>query len=65
MNDTAEQDHLLTSAEAADFLQVHPKTLKRWRMEGTVPFIRYPSGRVRFNRAELVVWLDQRARGKR
>lgn len=41
-------EKLLTPAEAALQIGVHPRTLKRWARDGKVRFVRYPSGRFMF-----------------
>lgn len=48
----------LTKQEAADFLQVHPKTLMRWVKVGGLKA--YRIGRlVRFNKADLEAYLER------
>jgi len=51
---------LLTPAEAAAQLAIHPETLRRWAREGRVPVVRLPSGQMRF-RPEDVAILSGRA----
>ncbi len=41
-------EKLLTPAEAALRIGVHPRTLKRWALQGKVRHVRYPSGRFMF-----------------
>lgn len=41
-------EKLLTPAEAAMQIGVHPRTLKRWALDGKVRHVRYPSGRFMF-----------------
>lgn len=41
-------EELLTPAEAARRIGVHPRTLKRWALAGKVRHVRYPSGRFKF-----------------
>ena len=38
---------------AAQLLEVHPNTLRKWADEGLVPFLRLPSGHRRFVVEEL------------
>lgn len=53
---------ILTTAQAAEFLQVHVEYLRRMVREGRVPAHRFPGGReIRFLRDELIEWL--RAQG--
>lgn len=42
---------------AAELLNVHPDTLRRWADEGRVPVFRTPGGERRFRRADLKVLL--------
>ncbi|NDJ76116.1 MAG: helix-turn-helix domain-containing protein [Chloroflexi bacterium] len=48
----------MTLSEAAEFLGVHPTTLRRWADSGDIPFKLTPGGHRRFLRAELVAYLD-------
>ncbi len=49
---------VLTTAMAADMLQVHVEYLRRMVREGRVPCHRFPGGReMRFLRDELLGWL--------
>ncbi len=50
---TSPQTGLLETAEAADYLGVHPKTLVRWVRKGTVRAMRTPGGRYRYRQADL------------
>lgn len=48
---------LLTSTEAAAFLQVAEKTLAKWRVKGTGPkFRRLGHRTVRYLQADLIAW---------
>jgi excisionase family DNA binding protein len=52
MHDMTEQ--LLTLAEAAKMLQVHPRTITRWAKSGVVTLVRLPLGdRPRITLAEV------------
>lgn len=54
-------DRLMTAQEAADYLRVPLRTLYAWRVEGVAPRA-YRLGRsLRFRRADLDAWVDQRA----
>ncbi len=59
----AEQDDILTTEEAAQFLKVSARTLERWRLRRWIPYLEYPKqgawAPVRFRRADLVEWLRQ------
>ena len=50
----------LTYAQAADFLSVPLGTLYSWVHLRKVPHIRISARLVRFDRAELVAWMDER-----
>lgn len=53
--------HLLTEAEAADFLGLEPKTLAVWRSTKRYPLSYVKVGRlVRYYRSDLVAFLDSR-----
>ena len=58
-----EQDDILTTEEAAEFLKVSARTLERWRLRRRIPYLEYPKqgawAPVRFRRADLVEWLRQ------
>ena len=49
----SELEQLLTEAQVAEWLQVTPRTVERWRERGQVAFTRTPSGRIRFRRADI------------
>jgi excisionase family DNA binding protein len=59
----AEQDDILTTEEAAQFLKVSARTLERWRLRRRISYLEYPKqgawAPVRFRRADLVAWLRQ------
>ena len=49
---------VLTTALAAELLQVHVEYLRRMAREGRIPCHRFPGGReLRFLRDELIEWL--------
>jgi excisionase family DNA binding protein len=50
----------LSSAEASEFLGVHPTTLRRWSDAGEVPCFRTPGGHRRFRAADLAAWMESR-----
>ena len=47
---------LLTVAEAASFLRIHPRTLYDWVQRGRLPCLR-AGGRIRFTHEMLIRWL--------
>ena len=49
---------VLTTADAAELLQVHVEYLRKLVRDGKVPCHRFPGGReMRFDRDELLEWL--------
>lgn len=44
---------LLTTGKAADRLGVSANTLRRWAEERRIPFVRLPSGQLRFRPTDL------------
>jgi excisionase family DNA binding protein len=50
----------LSSAEASEFLGVHPTTLRRWSDAGAVPCFRTPGGHRRFRATDLAAWMESR-----
>ena len=49
---------VLTTAMAAELLQVHVEYLRRMVREGRIPAHRFPGGReIRFHRDELIAWV--------
>jgi excisionase family DNA binding protein len=46
-------DDLMTKAEVAAWLHVSPRTVERWRERRQVTYVRTPSGRIRFRRADI------------
>ena len=49
---------ILTTAQAAELLQVHVEYLRRMVREGRIPAHRFPEGReIRFLRDELIAWV--------
>lgn len=43
--------------EAADFLRLNPGTLRNMVSQGAVPFVKLPTGGLRFRRSALEEWL--------
>jgi len=52
-------DHLLTSHEVGDLLQVNPSSVKKWVNEGRIAAFRTPGGHRRIRVADLVAFLDR------
>jgi excisionase family DNA binding protein len=57
MSDPAERARLLTLSEAADFVGVHPSTLRDWAERGIVTHLRTPGGHRRFFEQDLQAFL--------
>ena len=54
-------DHLITEAEAAQFLGLSPRTLQNWRnRDGSLKYIRVSSRCVRYRRRDLIDWMQSR-----
>src|SRR5512136_164926 len=60
INDNQEHD-MLTVAQAAELLHVHPNTLRRWTDKGRIPAYRIASSRGdrRFTRPDIAVFLSE------
>lgn len=60
---------LISTKELAERLGMKPNTLSIWRMNGTgPPFYKFGEGRgarVRYDEAEAVAWIAERARETR
>lgn len=58
-------ERLLTTIEAADYLNVSRRTLSRWLADGIgPPSIKLPSGARRYRKADLDRWIaEHRAEG--
>lgn len=60
---------LLVEREAAALLRIHARTLKRWRLEGGLPYVVLaPVGRrrpaIRYDREALRAWVAARSHGE-
>jgi len=51
-------DEVITKIQAARFLQVSKRTLDNHMRRGWIPFIKLPSGAVRFRRSQLIAFLE-------
>jgi excisionase family DNA binding protein len=54
-------EHLLTSHEVGDLLQVNPSSVKKWVNEGRIAAFRTPGGHRRIRVADLVDFLNRHA----
>ena len=50
---------ILTRAEVAQVLEVHPSTVTRWATAGLLPYFRTPAGERRYHRCEVQDFLNQ------
>lgn len=56
-----ERESLLDTKKSAKFLNVNPKTMIRWRMQGIGPqFIRIGARTIRYRLRDLERWLERR-----
>ena len=53
-------DELLTQAELASLLRVHPSTLRRWAQSGDSPRETRIGGLVRYAESDVHAWLAMR-----
>lgn len=54
---------LLTAAQAADYLGLHPTTLASWRVQGIGPkYIKIGARNVRYRDSDIETWLEANAR---
>jgi hypothetical protein len=61
------RDHLLNEEQAGEYLggaqsPVSPRTMQRWRLEGTGPAFVAVGRLIRYRPADLDAWLDGRLR---
>jgi excisionase family DNA binding protein len=54
-------DELCDIRQAANFLQVHPKTLYGWVEAHRIPHVRLGTRTIRFRRSDLLAFLDSLA----
>jgi excisionase family DNA binding protein len=58
MSTTEQEPSLLQYAETAKLLNVSVPTLKNWVRCNKIPYIRFPARSIRFNRAEILNWVE-------
>ena len=51
---------LLTTKEIANFLRISTGTIDKYRKLGLIPYIKLPSGKVRFDQGEIMKWIEQK-----
>ena len=61
--DGAEIEGLLTVRDVAEFLHVHPATVRRLITRGEIPFLRIGRS-VRLSRSDLELWMAAARRGR-
>lgn len=54
-------DTLWTVEDVATFLGVAPKTVRKWQLNGVLPFVKLGGKLVRFRPGEIQSWVDDRA----
>ena len=55
---------LLTTAEAAAYLRVHPETIRTWARKGVIPAVKFGNrGGFRFTRQDLDRFVEGRRTG--
>jgi excisionase family DNA binding protein len=55
----------LSEQETADLLEVHVQTLRTWRRERTgPPHYRFGRRRVRYDRREVLEWIERQREGE-
>ncbi len=60
--DTADEVHeLMTVKQAAEYLQVNPKTLYRWLAEGDIPGVKLGGRSWRVQRGTLTGWVRRQS----
>jgi excisionase family DNA binding protein len=55
---------VLTRAEVAEVLRVHPSTVTRWAAAGLLSYVRTPSGERRYRRDDVEELLNQPGGGQ-
>jgi predicted site-specific integrase-resolvase len=51
---------LLTTREIANFLRIAPQTISHYRKLGLLPYIKLPTGKVRFDQREIMKWIEDK-----
>jgi excisionase family DNA binding protein len=54
------QDEWLSLSDAAQFLGVHPSTVRSWSNQGALPVHRTQGGHRRYLRSEMELWLQSK-----
>jgi len=54
------QKVLLTTKEIARFLRISTSTIDKYRKLGLIPYIKLPTGKVRFDQGEIMKWIEEK-----
>ena len=52
-------ESLLTSRDVASYFQRSPRTIRRWRAAGLLPWVSLPNGGVAFEREEILTLVSR------
>lgn len=57
----AQQDEILNKKETANALRISVRTADKWMRKGILPFVKMPTGAVRFRRSHILGLMDRYA----
>lgn len=57
----AQQNEILNKKEAANVLRISVRTADEWMRKGILPFVKMPTGAVRFRRSHILGLMDRYA----
>jgi predicted site-specific integrase-resolvase len=57
-------EEVMTKPQAAGFIQVSKRTLDNHMKRGWIPFIKFPSGAIRFRRSQLIAFMETYQQGR-
>jgi predicted site-specific integrase-resolvase len=52
---------LLTTKEMSWFLRISTATIGKYRKRGLIPYLKLPSGHVRYERKKIMKWIDEKS----
>jgi len=52
----------MTAKQVAKYLQVKEKTIRNWTSEGKIPFVKLPTGTVRYKLSEIEKWMVEKGK---
>jgi len=58
------QNKLMTVSEVADFLRVTETTIRAWIKESKIPYIKVSDRAIRFRKADIEAYLEEKKTGK-